>query len=193
MQTTDGTSGLRHRSHVARLYLTCGQVQALENQAHTARALWNLLHEWSTWGDGGRSAKRPSKASLDRQLREARINPLAGYEWLARLPAQPMQQVLKEYLRARDRSFLGLASRPRFKQRSRHMAVDNPQASDLRIKRLSARWGEVTVQGVGRVRFRWTAHFPAFPAVLAGSPAPGWSSTRSVGTSYSGSKNPQSR
>jgi putative transposase len=157
---------LRHRGHVARLYPTTVQASKLDGQAHTARALWNLLHEWHTWGDGGRSARRPSKAEMDRQIREARTHPLRGYEWLATLPAQSTQQVLKEYLRALDRFFRGSAGRPRFKQRSRSMAVDNPQASDLRIVRLNRRWGEVTVQGVGRVRFRWTRPLPG----VSGSP-----------------------
>jgi putative transposase len=40
------------------------------------------------------------------------------------------------------------------------MAVDLPQAADLRVVRLSRRWGEVTVLLVGRVRFRWTRPLP---------------------------------
>lgn len=118
---------LRHRAQVARLYPTTVQSLKLDGQAHTARALWNLLHEWHTWGDGGRNAKRPSKAEMDRQLREARTHPIRGYEWLAALPAQSSQQVLRECLRAWDRFFRGSAGRPRFKGRSRSMAVDNPK------------------------------------------------------------------
>lgn len=159
---------LRHRAQVARLYPTTVQSVKLDGQAHIARALWNLLHEWHTWGDGGRNAKRPSKAEMDRQLREARTHQIRGYEWLAALPAQSTQQVLKEYLRAWDRFFRGSAGRPRFKKRSRSMAVDNPQARDLRVVRLNRRWGEVTVQGVGRVRFRWTRPLPGISPGLPG-------------------------
>src|SRR6266487_4818622 len=143
---------VRRRAHTARLDPTPEQAATLDRLGHTARALWNLLHEWYTWGGaGGSIAKRPSWKEMDRQLREARTNPLPGYEWLALLPAQATQQVLKHYLRAWDRHHAGLAGRPRFKQRGRHMAVDNPQASDLHIVRLNRRWGEVTVQKVGRV------------------------------------------
>jgi excinuclease ABC subunit A len=40
------------------------------------------------------------------------------------------------------------------------MAVDIPQAADLRVVRINRRWGEVTVLLVGRVRFRWTRPLP---------------------------------
>jgi putative transposase len=133
----------------------------LDQQGHTARALWNLLHEWYTWrGAGGSIAQRPSWAKIDRQLREARTSPVPGYEWLAALPAQATQQVVKHYLRAWDRFYQGLARPPRFKRRSSRLTVDNPQANQLNIVRLSRRWGEVTVLMVGRVRFRWTQPLP---------------------------------
>jgi putative transposase len=151
--------GVRRCAHNARVYATAVQTATLDGQGHTGRALWNLLHEWYTWGDS-QIARRPSRTEMDRQLRDARTNPLPGWEWLATLPAQATQQVLKHYLRAWDRHHAGLAGRPRFKQRGRHMAVDNPQASDLHIVRLNRRWGEVTVQKVGRVRFRWTRPLP---------------------------------
>jgi putative transposase len=35
-------------SYVRRLALTSAQVEALDAQAHAARALWNLLHDWAT-------------------------------------------------------------------------------------------------------------------------------------------------
>jgi putative transposase len=154
-----GGEGVRRRTHKARIYATAVQMATLDGQGHTGRALWNLLQEWYTWGDG-QIARRPSWAEMGRQLREARTDPLPGWEWLVTLPAQATQQVLKHFLRAWDNYYAGLAGRPRFKQRSRHMAVDNPQASDLHIVRLNRRWGEVTVQKVGRVRFRWTRPLP---------------------------------
>jgi putative transposase len=154
-----GGEGVRRRAHNARVYATPVQMATLDGQGHTGRALWNLLQEWYTWGDG-QISRLPSWAEMGRQLRDARTNPLPGWEWLATLPAQATQQVLKHYLRAWDRYYAGLAGRPRFKQRSRHMAVDNPQASDLHIVRLNRRWGEVTIQKVGRVRFRWTRPLP---------------------------------
>jgi putative transposase len=154
---------MRRRAHVARLYPTAAQAVALDRQGHTARAIWNLLHEWYSWGDG-QIARRPSRGEIDRQLREGRTNPLPGWEWLGDLPAQATQQVVKHYLRAWDRYYKGGSKRPKFKQRNRHMAVDSPQASDLRIRRLNRRWGEITVQMAGRMRFRWTRPLPGvFP------------------------------
>src|SRR6266511_6020460 len=150
---------MRCRARTARLYLGGAEDAMLERQAHTARALWNLLHEWYTCRDGG-IAKRPSLADIDRQLREARTNPLPGWEWLALLPAQATQQVLKTYLHAWDRCYRGVSRRPKFKQRSRQMAVDIPQASQLNVVRVNRRWGEVSIPLVGRVRFRWTRDLP---------------------------------
>jgi putative transposase len=132
---------------------------ALDRQGHTARALWNLLDEWYTCGNGG-IARRPSVADIDRQLRAARIDPLPGWEWLAELPAQATQQVLKHYLRTWDRFYQGAANPPRLKKRNARLAVDVPQASQLHVTRVSRRWGEVTIPLVGRVRFRWTRPLP---------------------------------
>ncbi len=36
---------VRRRVHTARLYPVPAQASQLEEQGHTARALWNLLHE----------------------------------------------------------------------------------------------------------------------------------------------------
>jgi hypothetical protein len=59
--------------------------------------LWNLLHDWYIWGGPCYGAGgRPSIAEMDRQVRDARAKPLRGWEWLAQLPAQASQQVLKD-------------------------------------------------------------------------------------------------
>jgi putative transposase len=109
----------RHRTHVARIYPTTAQRSVLENQGHTALALWNLLHEWDTCGNGG-IARRPSVAEVDRQLRAARTDPLPGWEWVAALPAQATQQLLNHYLRTWDRCYEGAANPPK---RKNHTAV----------------------------------------------------------------------
>lgn len=138
------------RVHVARLYPAPEQAAILDEQAHTARALWNLLHEWWTWG--GRY-RRPTPRQADEAIRQARKD----IDWLSALPAQAAQQVLKQYQRAWKNFFEGRAKPPTFKSRSRaRMAIDLPQAAHFRIIRLSEKWGELTVIKVGRVRFRWT-------------------------------------
>src|SRR5215216_710683 len=157
---TDGTQ-TQHRAHTARLYPSLAQLQKLDRQGHTARALWNLLHEWHGWGGrGGSIARRPSPREMDRQLRDARSHPLPGWEWLAQLSAQATQQVLWQYLRSWDRHYKRLSGPPRFKHRTTRMTIDLPQAADLRAVRVNRRWGEVTVLLVGRVRFRWTRPLP---------------------------------
>jgi putative transposase len=157
----------RRRTHKARLYPTSAQASALDGQGHAARALWNLLHEWYTCRNGG-VAKRPSISEIDQQLRDARVNPLPGWEWLTYLPAQATQQVLKHYLCAWNRYFSRVSKPPRFKKRSAHMAVDVPQASALKISRLNRHWGELTITLVGRVRFRWTRPLPGASRGLPG-------------------------
>jgi putative transposase len=127
---------------------------------------------------------------MDRQIRDARVNPLPGWTWLADLPAQATQQVLKQYLNAWNRCSSGVSKPPKFKKGNAHMAVDAPQASALKIARLNRHWGEVRILLVGRVRFRWTGPCQGFHGtVLDESPAPIWSRTSSGGTSASESKN----
>jgi putative transposase len=150
------------RTHKARLYPSPAQVWTLDRQGHTARALWNLLHEWYTCRDGG-IARRPSFSEIDQQLRDARVNPQHGWEFLSELPAQATQQILKHYLGAWNRCFSRVSNPPTFKRRSVHIAVDIPQASALRIARLSRHWGQVNIPLIGRVRFRWTRPLPGVP------------------------------
>jgi putative transposase len=150
-----------HRAYVVRLYPTAQQADRMDAQGHTARALWNLLHEWYTWGGRSRSmTERPSVVEMDRQLRDARTNPLTHWEWLAQLPAQATQQVVKHYVRAWHRYSSGVSGPPRFKKRTTYMSIDVPQASRFHVQRLSRRWGEVNIPHVGRVRFRWTCRLP---------------------------------
>jgi putative transposase len=130
------------------------------------------LHEWYTCRHGG-IARRPSVAEMDRQLRDARVDPLAGWTWLADLPAQATQQLLKHYLMAWDRYFNGVSKPPKFKKRNAHMSVDIPQASALKVARLNRHWGEVQIALVGRVRFRWTRPLPGLHGTAQdGSRAP---------------------
>lgn len=131
-----------------RLYPTPEQAEALEVQAHAARAMWNLLHDWWTWG--GRH-RRPTLTQADRAIRQARKD----IPWLSELPAQAAQQVLKQYHRAWIECWEGRANPPKFKSRVRsRMAVDAPQASKLKVTQLSSRWSTVNIPKIGTVRFR---------------------------------------
>ncbi|MEO3870259.1 transposase [Nonomuraea sp. B12E4] len=151
------------RAHVARLELSAAQVAVLDRQAHTARALWNLLHEYVTFRQG----RFATVKECDEAIRAARRE----IDWMGQLPAQAAQAVLKTYRQAWANFFNPdhPAQRPTFKARFRSRpAVDVPQARDLQIKRVNRRWGAVTLPKVGRVRFRWTRDLPG---VTKGGPA----------------------
>lgn len=142
-----------NRGHVARLDPTRRQVEMLNTQGHVSRALWNLLHEWWTF----HPHSPPTLAQADAAIRQARHE----IDWLAILPAQAAQQVLRQYHRAWVNCWEGRAHPPKFKSRARtRLTVDNPQASHLQIVRLSRRWGQVKILKVGRIRFRWTRDIP---------------------------------
>ncbi|WP_327047659.1 hypothetical protein OG320_07180 [Microbispora sp. NBC_01189] len=143
------------RAHVARLDLSTAQVAVLDGQAHAARALWNLLHEYVTFRQG----RLATVKECDTAIRAARRE----IDWMGLLPAQAAQAVLKTYRQAWANFFdpAHPAGRPGFKSRSRSRpAVDVPQARDLNIARLNRRWGAVDLPKVGRVRFWWTKDLP---------------------------------
>jgi putative transposase len=151
------------RAHVARLDLDMRQSAVVDGQAHTARVLWNLLHEFTTFRQGRFASLR----ECDVAIRAARHE----VEWMGQLPAQAAQAVLKTYRQAWANFFNPdhPAGPPTFKGRFRsRMAVDVPQARDLQITRINRRWGAVNLPKVGRVRFRWTKDLPG---VTKGGPS----------------------
>ncbi|WP_030165505.1 RNA-guided endonuclease InsQ/TnpB family protein [Spirillospora albida] len=144
----EGRSG-----HRARLWLSPGQVAVLDAQAHAARAMWNLLHEWWTMMPQGHRSLQAADAAIRQARKEV--------DWLAVLPAQAAQSVLKTYHRAWINCWEGRAGAPNFKTRFRSaMAVDIPQGGHLHVKRVHRRWGMVNIPKLGRVRFRWTKNLP---------------------------------
>ncbi|WP_150238040.1 RNA-guided endonuclease InsQ/TnpB family protein [Nocardiopsis quinghaiensis] len=143
-----------YRGHNARLSLEPEQVRKLDAQAHAARALWNLLHDW--WTMVGEN-RRVSVKDADAVIRQARKD----IDWLAVLPAQAAQAVLKTYVQAWKNCWEGRAGRPLFKARLRSpMSVDIPQGQHMDITRVHRRWGMVNIPRAGRVRFRWTRDLP---------------------------------
>jgi putative transposase len=143
-----------NHGYVRRLSPTAAQAVTLDEQGHAARAMWNLLHVWWTWG--GKS-RRPSLKQADEAIRQARKQ----IDWLAGLPAQAAQQVLKTYVKAWKNCWEGRAGAPEFKSRIRtRMAVDVPQGRDLNVVRLSRHVGQVKIPKVGLVRFRWSGPIP---------------------------------
>lgn len=115
--------------------------------------MWNLLHAW--WQMMPKEKR--TLAHADAAIRQARKD----IDFLAVLPAQAAQAVLKTYVQAWKNCWDGRADAPNFKGRLRTvMSVDIPQGRDLNITRVHRRWGMVNLPKVGRVRFRWTKDLP---------------------------------
>ncbi|WP_344294289.1 transposase [Streptomyces synnematoformans] len=143
----------RQFGHRARLALSPAEVVKTDDQAHAARTLWNLLHAW--WQMMPKEKRTLGHA--DAAIRQARQD--IGF--LAVLPAQAAQAVLKTYVQAWKNCWDGRADAPNFKGRFRAvMSVDIPQGRDLNIVRVHRRWGMASIPKVGRVRFRWTKDLP---------------------------------
>jgi putative transposase len=150
---SQGTLVKRQFGHRARLSLSPAEVFKADGQAHAARTMWNLLHAW--WRMMPK--ERRTLANADAAIRQARED----IDFLAVLPAQAAQAVLKTYFRAWKNCWEGRADAPNFKGRIRTvMSVDIPQGRDLNITRVHRRWGMVNLPKVGRVRFRWTKDLP---------------------------------
>jgi len=125
----------------------------MDDQAHAARTMWNLLHDWWTM----LPKEKRLLAGADAAIRQARKE----IDWLGRLPAQAAQALLKTYFQAWRNCWDGRADEPNFKARFRTvMSVDIPQGRDLNITRVHRRWGMVNIPKIGRVRFRWTKDLP---------------------------------
>ncbi|MET7873587.1 RNA-guided endonuclease InsQ/TnpB family protein [Streptomyces cyaneofuscatus] len=143
----------RQFGHRARLSLSPAAVLRADGQAHAARTMWNLLHAW--WQMMPKEKR--TLAHADAAIRQARQD----IDFLAVLPAQAAQAVLKTYFAAWKSCWEGRADAPKFKGRLRAvMSVDIPQGRDLNITRVHRRWGMVNIPMVGRVRFRWTRDLP---------------------------------
>ncbi|MCX5194815.1 transposase [Streptomyces sp. NBC_00249] len=150
---SQGTLVKRQFGHRARLSLSRAEVSRMDGQAHAARTMWNLLHAW--WRMMPREKR--TLANADAAIRQARKD----IDFLAVLPAQAAQSVLKAYFQAWKNCWEGRANAPNFKGRIRTvMSVDVPQGRDLHITRVHRRWGMANIPKVGRVRFRWTKCLP---------------------------------
>ncbi|WP_223839700.1 hypothetical protein [Nocardiopsis deserti] len=146
--------GRAHRGHRTCPALTAEQTKSSDAQAHAARALWNLLHEWWTMVGENRWV---SLTDADAAIRQARKD----IDFLAVLPAQAAQAVLRTYFQAWRTCWDGHADEPTFKSRPRPvMSVDVPQGRDLNVPRVHRRWGMANPPQPGRVRFRWTRDLP---------------------------------
>lgn len=130
------------------------QAEVLAQQASAARVLWNLIHAHHTFHET--SKRWPSWGDSDAAIRQARKD----IDWLAVLPAQAAQQVLKAYKQAWVNYWAGSHGRPTWKTRRARRSVDVPQARDLNITPLNGKWATVTIPKVGVVKVRLHRDLP---------------------------------
>ncbi|SKK34690.1 IS891/IS1136/IS1341 family transposase [Mycobacteroides abscessus subsp. abscessus] len=133
---------------------SAAQTQMLAQQAGAARALWNLIHAHHTFH--ATSKRWPSWSDSDAAIRQARKD----IDWLAALPAQAAQQVLKAYKQAWANYWNGSHGRPTWKTRRARCAVDVPQARDLNITKLNTKWATAAIPKVGTVKVRMHRGLP---------------------------------
>ena len=133
-----------------RAYPTPGQAGRLTGWGHSCRAVWNLALEQRrfAWRQRGRTVR---SAEQCRHLTDAR----ADMPWLADLPAQSAQQVLRQLDRAYDNWWNPKhpAQAPTFRKRSGGLSIPFPGQA-VQVRRCSRRWAEVRLPKLGWVRFR---------------------------------------
>jgi putative transposase len=133
-----------------RLYPTPEQAERLTGWGHTCRAVWNLALEQRRFVYVQRGVPLRAVEQCG-QLTQAR----AELDWLADLPAQAAQQVLRQLDRAYDNWWNPThpAGPPAFKKRRQQMSVPLPGQA-VAVRTLSRRWAEVRLPKLGWVRFR---------------------------------------
>jgi len=146
-----------------RLDATVEQQAIVREWVGCARLVWNLALEqrclaWALERDRtvnrcSAEQPRPDYASQCAELTSLR----AEYPWLAAVPAQALQQKLRDLDVAFQRFFVGLAEHPVPKRKGKCTdSVRFPDPRHLEWQRLSKHVGHVKLPKLGLVRFRWS-------------------------------------
>lgn len=147
-QQVKANAGRRYR-----LYPSSEQADRLVAWGHTCRAIWNIALEQRQFAWEQRSA---TLRAVDQcvHLTAGR----AELPWLADLPAQSGQQVLRHLDRAYDNWWNPdhPAGAPERKKRSARLTVPFTGQQITGLRRLNRHWGEVKLPRIGWVRFRWS-------------------------------------
>ncbi|MGX1669839.1 RNA-guided endonuclease InsQ/TnpB family protein [Streptomyces sp. NPDC055400] len=133
-----------------RAYPTEAQEQVLARWGHTARAVWNTaLHQRIYVYEQRRHTLRSSEQC--RHLTQAR----AELGWIADLPAQAAQQILRNLDRAYGNYWKPEhpAQFPAFKKREHRMGVPLPGQA-VEVRRINRKWAEVRLPKLGWLRIR---------------------------------------
>jgi putative transposase len=133
-----------------RAYPTPEQAGRLTEWGHSCRAVWNLALEQRQYlyCHRGHTLRAVEQCG---QLTRAR----AELPWLADLPAQSAQQVLRQLDRAYDNWWNPQhpAGPPTFKKRSNRLVVLFPGQA-VAVRKLNRKWAQVRLPKVGWVRLR---------------------------------------
>ena len=133
-----------------RAYPLPEQARRLTGWGHSCRAVWNLALAQRDHLYRHRGVTLRANAQCV-QLTRAR----SDLPWLADLPAQSAQQVLRQLERAYDNWWNPAhpAGPPRFKKRSDRVVVPFPGQA-VKVRKLNRKWAEVRLPKVGALRFR---------------------------------------
>lgn len=135
-----------------RLCPTPQQAERLTKWGHTCRAVWNVALEQRLYV----YKQRRTYLSADEQCRyltKARYD----FEWIAALPSQVPQQVLRHL----DQAYQNFwnpdhpAGFPRFKKRTSRLTIPFPGQA-VRVTKLNRKWACVRIPKLGEVKFRLT-------------------------------------
>lgn len=133
-----------------RLYPEREQAERLTAWGHTCRAVWNIALEQRqfAWRQRGRTLRAAEQCA---HLTQAR----ADLDWLADLPAQCAQQVLRHLDRAYDNWWNPdhPATGPVHRKRRATLTVSFPGQA-VEVRKLNRHWGAVRLPKLGWVRFR---------------------------------------
>jgi putative transposase len=136
-----------------RLLPTPAQEAVLRDHCAHARYVWNLaVEQHSHWLPGRKTA--PGYLEQCRQLTQAR----AENPWLAAGSQMVQQQALRDFDRAMAAFFdpKNPAGRPSWRKAGRNEGFRIVAVTPGDVRRLSRHVGEVRVQKVGWIRFRWS-------------------------------------
>ena len=143
----------RERAYRLRCYPSARQRRALGRLFGASRFVWNwaLARRTSAYQA---DQTRLNWVSLSREFTGLRQAPET--HWLAELPREPFNQVLRDQERAFQNFFARRARTPRFRRRGRHESVrftlDQRRAQVARDA--TPRWAWVDLPGLGRVKLR---------------------------------------
>ena len=133
-----------------RLYPNADQAERLVAWGHTCRAVWNVALEQRQFAW---TQRRHTMRAIEQcaHLTQSR----ADLDWIADLPAQCAQQILRHLDQAYDNWWNPEhpASAPERKKRRGHLSVSFPGQA-VGVRRLNRHWAQVWLPKLGWVRFR---------------------------------------